>query len=166
MAVPTPITGGCLCGNVRYEIKPTPDHDYKKDSHTCQCTQCRKQAGSLVLHLHNFTSSEVTWLSKSTLGDYNASPGRHRFFCRSCGSWIAWQDDALGGDIEFCVGTFDEEFLIGKRDGQGKPMGTSWGMRLASPEGHNYYAENEIRGVTDELRGSKFLHGIEGEPLN
>src|SRR5262245_18585152 len=37
-----PVTGGCLCGAVRYESKEPPTEGYY-----CHCTMCRKHYGGL-----------------------------------------------------------------------------------------------------------------------
>jgi hypothetical protein len=58
------------------------------------------------------------------------------------------------------IGTFDEKFLVGERNAEGKAMG-AFGVALANPEGEHFYVRNEIKGVTDEifLSGTKFWKG-------
>ena len=38
-----PITGGCLCGAVRYEVSQLPDDDVGY----CHCRMCQKATGAL-----------------------------------------------------------------------------------------------------------------------
>ena len=57
--------------------------------------------------------------------------------------------------IELAVGTIDEEFLVGERDGEDKPLG-AFGLALVNPEGEHYYLRNEIKGVTDASQGTWF----------
>jgi hypothetical protein len=125
-------------------------------SHNCQCTQCRKQIGSLIVHWHSVTGPELTWTSKSTLGDYSHTPGVHRFFCRRCGGTLAWQGEREGGAIEFTVGTVDEKWLIGENaeEGDGKTT-EEYGTALADPAGTQFWSEKMIKGVTDTLPGPK-----------
>ena len=171
---PSSITGGCLCGGVRYEVNFAVDHDFKTNvsihnlrrqyhvtltsqSHNCQCTQCRKQAGSLVIHWHTVTGPELKWTSTSTLGNYSHTAGVHRFICTKCGGTLAWQDEKDGGDIEFTVGTVDEKYLIGDRtgDGNGKALAEGYGSILADPSGRQCWSSKMIKGVTDNLPGPK-----------
>ncbi|KAJ7272983.1 Mss4-like protein [Mycena rebaudengoi] len=154
-ARPTIVTGGCLCQGVRFEINFAPEHDWKHGPHTCQCTQCRKNCGSIIYHFHTVKNSELTWLSKATYAEYNSSPGCYRAFCQKCGSSLGWTDGDT--EIELAVGSFDEEFLVGERDGDGMGLG-AYGVALANPEGDHFYVKNEIKGVTDEVsaKGTRF----------
>ncbi|KAJ7043014.1 Mss4-like protein [Mycena alexandri] len=133
---PKLVTGGCVCGGVRYRIDFAPEHDWKRAPHTCQCTQCRKMSGALVLHFHTVQTKEITWVSKTTYAEYNSSANFFRAFCKSCGSSIAWIDRSVDSDteIELMAGTFDEEFLVGDRDEKDKPLG-AYAMALGKSQG-------------------------------
>ncbi|KAJ6531249.1 Mss4-like protein [Mycena capillaripes] len=160
MQNPKTATGGCLCGGVRYQIDFAPDHDWKQAPHTCQCTQCRKMSGTLVVNFHTVKTTEITWLSKSTYAEYNSSAHFVRPFCKNCGSSLGWMDRSIGDEIELTAGTFDEEFLLGDRDEEDRPLG-AYGVALANPEGDHFYLRNEIRGVTDadSNKGTRFWKG-------
>ncbi|KAJ6595609.1 Mss4-like protein [Mycena vulgaris] len=151
-STPKTATGGCLCEGVRYQIDFAPDHDWKP--HTCQCTQCRKMSGSLVVNWHVAKMTEQTWLSKSTYAEYKSSTHCLRVFCKNYGSSIAW--------IELAVGCFDEQFLVGDKDAEGRPSG-GYGLALAKPQGGHFYVKNEMEGVTDadsSAKGARFWEGI------
>ena len=61
------------------------------------------------------------------------------------------------GEVEICVGTLDEEFLVGRRGPGGKVIpGTGYGHLLGHPEGRILWAENDIVGVTDRLTGVRY----------
>jgi hypothetical protein len=188
LPIPKTITGGCLCGEVRFRIDFSPDHDWKRgvrrprfqevylgnfllmislQPHTCQCTQCRKNCGSLVYNFHTVTASELTWLSKSTYTEYNSSPGCYRAFCKNCGSTLGWTNSRVNTDIELAVGTFDEEFLLGGRDNQDHPLG-AYGIALANPDGDHFHTRNEIKGVTEVITspGTRFWKGSKEGPLS
>ncbi|KAJ7184410.1 Mss4-like protein [Mycena filopes] len=160
MQYPKFVTGGCLCGGVRYRIDFSADHDWKRAPHTCQCTQCRKMSGSLVFHSHTAQTSEITWLSKTTYAEYNSSASNFRAFCKTCGSSIGWMDRSAGEEIELAAGTFDEEFLVGDRDDEDKPLGAH-GVALVNPQGDHFYIRNEIQGITDadSAKGTRFWKG-------
>ncbi|KAJ7771544.1 Mss4-like protein [Mycena metata] len=155
-------TGGCVCGGVRYRIDFAPEHDWKRGPHTCQCTQCRKMSGTLVLHFHTVQTTEITWVSKTTYAEYNSSADFFRAFCNRCGSSIAWMDRSVESnmEVELMAGTFDEEFLVGDRDEEDKPLG-AYATALVNPNGDHFHVRNEIQGITDKdsTEGTRFWKG-------
>ncbi|KAJ7354399.1 Mss4-like protein [Mycena albidolilacea] len=159
---PKSITGGCNCGGVRYRVDFATDHDWKRAPNTCQCTQCRKMSGSLIFHFHTVKNTEITWLSKSTYAEYNSSADFFRAFCNKCGCSIAWINFGVGTEIELAAGSIDEEFLVGNRDADDKPLG-AYGIPLANLEGEHLYVRNEIVGVTDAhtVHGTRFWKGTQ-----
>jgi hypothetical protein len=77
-------TGGCLCGNVTYEIRGP-----LRAICACHCTQCRKASGHYVAATRckrsDFTllGAEPTW--------YKSSDVAERGFCAACGSNLFWR---------------------------------------------------------------------------
>ena len=57
-----PLTGGCLCGRVRYEA--TPDH---RDGYYCHCRMCQLAFGNTRAAFLNLRKAEVRWLSAAGL---------------------------------------------------------------------------------------------------
>ncbi|XXH05897.1 hypothetical protein Hte_012339 [Hypoxylon texense] len=140
-AKPESITGGCLCGAIRYRANFPKDHDFLKSSGSCQCTQCRRNTGSLIFMAHTVALRDFAFLTPAaTLKDFYATPGVRRGFCAACGSFLYWRDEARG-DVEIAVGCVDPEFL------------SRYGFALANASGNNVWCENEIRGVTDGFVG-------------
>ena len=79
-----PLTGGCLCGAVRYEVKAS----LELIEH-CHCSMCRKAHGAA------FSTNSVVPTSalKVTAGaevisEYESSPNRRKCFCSKCGSQL------------------------------------------------------------------------------
>jgi hypothetical protein len=116
--------------------------------------------------MHTVTASEITWNSQSTYAEYNSSPGCYRSFCKKCGSPLAWTNHAVNTDIELAVGTIDEQFLLGERDAEDKPLGAH-GIALANPDADHFYVRNEVAGVTDKLTssGTRFWKGSKEGPM-
>ncbi|KAJ7268091.1 Mss4-like protein, partial [Mycena haematopus] len=152
MQKPQIITGGCNCGGVRYRVDFATDHDWRRGGNSCSCTTCRKQSGALTLPLHTIKLFELDWLSKTTYAEYNSSDATFRAFCKECGSTIGWGDRTEDLEIRIAVGTVDEEFLVGQRDAEDKPVG-GFGEALVNVEGEHYFGRNAIKGVTDESKG-------------
>ncbi|KAI0202442.1 hypothetical protein F4808DRAFT_459044 [Astrocystis sublimbata] len=112
---PKYVTGGCLCGSLRYRIEFPEGHDFEKNSITCQCTQDRRNTGSFFFPSHNVPAAAFRWTStnsdtatdtdntdknndkntdnndSSTLGRYHATPTAERGFCTRCGSFMYWR---------------------------------------------------------------------------
>ncbi|KAH8907419.1 glutathione-dependent formaldehyde-activating GFA [Coniochaeta sp. PMI_546] len=147
---PKEITGGCLCGSLRYKIVFPDDHDFLKSSGSCQCTQCRRQTGALIFYSHTILLENLTWLTPTddALNKFVATPGYERGVCRNCGSLLYWRD-VRRPDLEIAVGSVDPEYLVG--DAEGKEPG--YGFALANCCSHNVFCSNEIKGVTDGLPG-------------
>ena len=99
----TKLTGGCLCGAVRYEIRG----EAYKVIH-CHCRSCRKHNGAPVVTLAGFTADQVTF-SGDERRIYESSPGVGRAFCGTCGTPLTWEGDGgqRGPIVEFHISTFD-----------------------------------------------------------
>ncbi|KAL3600611.1 hypothetical protein FPOAC2_04856 [Fusarium poae] len=146
---PTAVSGGCLCGSVRYKVTFPSSHDWGRGCSTCQCSQCRKNGGSLIAWLHKVPISSVTFTPQSTLSRYHATPDAARGFCTKCGSWLFWCNEQ-SNSMSMSVGTFDQEEL------------KQWGQKLAYSEVHLWY-EDAIEGISDQLPGEKWKYHDKGE---
>ncbi|KAF2031552.1 hypothetical protein EK21DRAFT_63202 [Setomelanomma holmii] len=165
---PECITGGCLCGSIRFKIAFPNESDWPPLTNgICQCTMCRKHSGSLLPQNCGFPASNIDPPLKSNASyqTYASSPTTERGFCKTCGSPLAFHDKKEPGFVEISLGALDEEVLIGKKDeanawkdkyGTHIPRIGGWGKVLGDPRYH-IYCENEISGVTDAFCGDKWL---------
>ncbi len=80
-----PITGGCLCGAVRFEISAEPE-----GARYCWCKDCQRFASGMATVNVLFPSEAVTYSSEMTTLELIADSGNtvERGFCRVCGSQI------------------------------------------------------------------------------
>jgi hypothetical protein len=88
MKTSTTITGGCLCGKVRYEISgPLSNVD------NCHCSMCRRQHGAAFSTYADFEPGSFKWLAGEALvKSYQAPEGGGWLFCSECGSTLAGSD--------------------------------------------------------------------------
>jgi hypothetical protein len=97
------VSGGCLCGGVRYRI----DADCR-DIICCHCENCRRTHG----HFSAYTAvpqSALTLEAKDTLQWYHdASPNTWRGFCRRCGASLFWDARDGAGRISVAAGSLDD----------------------------------------------------------
>ena len=93
MSKKTTTTGGCLCGQVRFEIK-----GLLRDVVNCHCTMCQKLHGSMGAH-SKAAKADITLTRSDGLAWYRSSDVAQRGFCRNCGSSLFWEpfgQDATG----------------------------------------------------------------------
>ncbi|KAI1109811.1 hypothetical protein F5Y14DRAFT_390733 [Nemania sp. NC0429] len=151
---PKYITGGCLCGSLRYRIDFPEDHDFEVSSGSCQCTQDRKNTGSFFFTWQRVALSAFRWTSPDTdtLGRFNATPAAERGFCSRCGSFLYWRRvNPDVGAISVTIGSVDPLFLFGEgADGVEVPKG-GFGVALANGAGGHEWCGNEIPGITDNM---------------
>jgi hypothetical protein len=103
------ITGGCLCGAIRYEGRGEPYNI----TH-CHCLDCRKSTGAAF----------VTWASfarpafRFVLGEPRMITweGRLRSFCDKCGSSLTFMSGPDSNEVDVTVATFDEPERVSPGD--------------------------------------------------
>ena len=80
------LTGGCVCGNVRYRVTGTA-----KSVEHCHCTMCRRAHGALYASGALIDASQLKInAGEEGLASYQSSPGNWRRFCRRCGANCSW----------------------------------------------------------------------------
>ena len=93
------VTGGCLCGAVRYEVRGP-----LAPAHACHCTLCRRQSGHYVA-CTSARRSDFVLIEDRGLKWYRSSPLAKRGFCGECGSALFWDDGS--DEIGLNVGNMD-----------------------------------------------------------
>jgi hypothetical protein len=84
------ITGGCLCGQVRYEVRGK-----LRDVIACHCEQCRRTSGHFVAATA-CRRGAFALMKSETLKWYVAKSGFRRGFCSECGSSLFFEEN--GGE--------------------------------------------------------------------
>ncbi len=84
------ITGGCLCGGLRYEATEAP-----RGAGYCCCQDCRKASGSGFIPFMGFRSSALSFRGPTRQVRSPAYNGNEavRNFCPSCGGLV------FGGEV-------------------------------------------------------------------
>jgi len=92
-----PLTGGCLCGAVRYSIAAEPMFP----GH-CACDNCRKGSGGEHASLYAVPAAAVSATGKTRSFSHPADSGATvtRHFCPACGS-LAWSENSRMADLRF-----------------------------------------------------------------
>ena len=79
--------GGCLCGQVRYQVKEPATF-----CAICCCESCTMASGAPSICWTGFGKSDFRLL-KGNIGNYQSSPGVQRGFCPHCGTTLTYQMD-------------------------------------------------------------------------
>lgn len=79
------ITGGCLCGALRYEARGAP-----RFMGYCFCADCRKASGSGFIPVMMYPSAQLTIAGPSSVHAHDLGGGRaaHRNSCSVCHSLV------------------------------------------------------------------------------
>ncbi|MBT8047490.1 MAG: GFA family protein [Xanthomonadales bacterium] len=98
------VSGGCLCGAVRFEAR-LPS---KWCAH-CHCSMCRRAHGAGFVTWVGFESDH--FLLKT--GDhhlqwYESSPGARRGFCSTCGSTMLFESSRWPGETHVALGSIED----------------------------------------------------------
>ncbi|MBH3447210.1 GFA family protein [Pseudomonas moraviensis] len=125
----TAFTGGCLCGDVRFQASGEP---YRVG--LCHCLDCRKVQGALFHASAIFPEDAVT-----ISGETHEYQGRH--FCPRCGSSVF---NRSGDEVEVNLGALDAPDQL-------KPTYESWIVRRESwlpdfPLARHYRGDREGKG--------------------
>ena len=92
-------TGGCSCGQVRFEATGAPVR-----VGICHCFTCRKFSGAPFSTFVIYPRAAVT--IHGEVMKFESSVSGRRYRCRVCGGPV-YELDGEGGEIELLVGTFD-----------------------------------------------------------
>jgi hypothetical protein len=89
-------TGGCLCGDIRYEVTGAEDFP-----HTCSCEHCQKLSGGPMMSWVSFPVAGFTWIGPGGEASWHYTwPDSKRGFCPRCGSQVCAIDD---GSDSICM---------------------------------------------------------------
>ena len=98
------VTGGCLCGAVRFELtEPAGVAGY------CHCTRCQRRTGSAVSAQARIDGRTFRLLS----GDEQVRAWRHpdggfeKCFCRDCGAHLFSRNPDDASQMSVRMGAFD-----------------------------------------------------------
>ena len=96
------LTGGCLCGAVRYRLTPP-----LRPVVACHCNQCRRTSGNFVTAT-SVSRERLVVTRDHGLTWFRSSARARRGFCRTCGSNLFWDADARD-TLSIMAGTIDGE---------------------------------------------------------
>ena len=99
------LTGGCLCGAVRYAFEGTPG-----EAGWCHCRMCQRSSGAPAQTYVVLPQAGFRYVAGAP-ALYRSSEKGERRFCAVCGSQIEFRQ-AGGGEVSLNSGTLDHPSLV------------------------------------------------------
>ena len=97
------ITGGCLCGGVRFEVRGP----FLRASH-CHCSRCRRHSGTAVCTQGRVLREHFRLLQGADLvRNYRPEGGMAKAFCSVCGSSMFGGTWPEGPQVSIRLGSLD-----------------------------------------------------------
>ena len=141
------ITGGCLCGQLRYEANAEPIF-----SAVCHCKTCQKQSGTAFRVVIAVPRPAVSIQGSPKIYTRTGDSGQQvvNRFCPDCGSTVVIEPAALPGTTIIPAGNIKRRVLAEAHDGDllrrrtvlgpprrcynaALPENAPWGMRREAP---------------------------------
>src|SRR5690349_5827432 len=98
-----PVTGGCHCGAIRYEVAGDPQVHA-----LCHCTDCRRHAGAPMVSWAMYPVAAMK-ITKGAPTIYQSSRHGRRHFCAACGTGLFYfNDEAMPGIVDIQSATLDD----------------------------------------------------------
>ena len=96
-----PITGGCFCGAIRYELGQSPMRVLM-----CHCVSCRKATGATRLAWAVVKNSDLHWLNHEPK-NIQSSANAQRGFCANCGTSLTYRHANDVDTMDITLASFD-----------------------------------------------------------
>jgi hypothetical protein len=97
------LTGGCLCGTVRYALTSEPF-----DCGWCHCRTCQLNSGSPAMVFATVPARDLVWTQGAEkVRRATSSSFGHREFCGECGTPLLMKVDHQPETVDFSVATLD-----------------------------------------------------------
>jgi hypothetical protein len=105
MAEFAPLTGGCGCGAVRFELRAEPT-----SALYCHCTRCQRRTGTAAAASALVApGSVVVTAGEEHLRAWEPRGGRAKVFCERCGSAVFTREPGGGEILAIRLGAFDAD---------------------------------------------------------
>jgi hypothetical protein len=149
-----PLTGGCQCGRVRYEVNARPLAAY-----ACHCTECQRQSGS-AFGLSLLVPRDALAVTSGTPAVWRRALESGRviwcFFCSDCGVRLFHNPERVPTASIVKPGTLDDVTWL-------KPVGHIW-TRSAQPWMQIPPSAVNYEGQPDDL--SRLIEAWQAQELN
>lgn len=101
----TPLTGGCMCGAVRYKCSAEP-----MATGNCHCRDCQQAGGGAFVSALAMPADAVKITGEVKYFDVATDSGNtsSRGFCPECGAWVFGGSTGMPGLMTVMAGSLDD----------------------------------------------------------
>jgi hypothetical protein len=100
-----PLTGGCLCGGVRFELTARPQM-----AGYCHCTRCQRRTGTgFSVQARIVPGSLRVTAGDELIREFAPADGFPKVFCSGCGSALWSRDPQNPQALSVRMGAFDSD---------------------------------------------------------
>ena len=100
-----PLTGGCLCGGVRFEVS-----EAVISASYCHCTRCQRRTGTAAsAQAHIVPGSLQVTAGEDLLRAFEPADGFAKVFCSACGSQLWSRNPENPAALFVRMGAFDSD---------------------------------------------------------
>ena len=119
---PSSLSGGCLCGGVRYELTEAP-----VSASYCHCRRCQRRTGTAASAQARVAPGALRIVQGAELvREWAPADGWPKCFCSVCGSAL-WSRSPTDPDLfSVRLGTFDEDPGISPQYRQFVAFAAAW----------------------------------------
>jgi len=105
-AAPERISGGCLCGSVRFELSEPP-----KEAGYCHCTRCQRRTGNASSAQARIDGRSFRLLrgEEAVKGWRHPEGGFEKLFCGDCGAQLFSRNPEDPTQMSIRMSAFDED---------------------------------------------------------
>ena len=102
------LSGGCMCGAVRYRLESDPS-----DGGWCHCRTCQLTSGSPAMVFASVPDGHLVWTKgEDRVRTVRSSSFGHRAFCGECGTPFLMKVDHQPETVDFSIATLDDPEAI------------------------------------------------------
>ena len=120
------LTGGCFCGEIRYEAGGTPSHET-----SCHCSACRRTTGAPFVAWFTVPRSAFRLVGARPTR-FASSPHGRRSFCPRCGTQLTFEHAGFSDEIDVTTCSLDDPERLPPQD----HTWTSRRLRWVEAAGH------------------------------
>jgi hypothetical protein len=94
--------GGCLCGQVRFQVTA-----HAIDTGYCHCRMCQKNSGAPAVAWVTFPADSFRWIAGKP-AIYASSARAERQFCAKCGSYMVFRTRECPAEVSVNTASLDD----------------------------------------------------------
>ncbi|MHB8382509.1 MAG: GFA family protein [Candidatus Binataceae bacterium] len=145
------ISGGCLCGAVRYEASVAP-----AGAAYCHCRMCQRSVGSVFGIFAGFPVASFRF-TRGRPKRYQSSPIAHRGFCARCGSPLTCESIEHAESIQVTIGSLDDPGRVAPDAHWGVESQVEWYKPGDKLPRHKTIESPRVAKVAAKVRDGKLL---------